>query len=50
MLESHELDKLEQVTKEYVDRVKEAYPGINEQDLYELVYEVARRRVEEAQR
>jgi len=41
---------LEQVTKEYVDRVKEAYPSINEQDLYELVYEVARRRVEEAQR
>ncbi len=50
MLDPQDLDKLEEVTREYVDRVKEAYPGINEQDLYELVYEVARRRVEEAQR
>ena len=50
MLDPQDLDKLDEVTKEYVDSVKEAYPGINEQDLYELVYEVARRRVEEAQR
>lgn len=42
--------ELEEATREYVDRLKEAYPDINERDLYELVYEVARRRVEEAER
>ena len=42
--------ELEEATREYVDRVKESYPGINERDLYELVYEIARQRVEEAER
>ena len=50
MSEPYGLDELEELTREYVENVKEAYPGINDQDLYELVYEIARKRVEEAQR
>ena len=50
MSEPYDLDELEEATREYVNRVKEAYPGINEEDLYTLVYEIARKRVEEAQR
>ena len=42
--------ELEEATREYVDRLKQAYPGIYEKDLYDLVYEVARRRVEESER
>ncbi len=45
-----ESNELEEATREYVERLKRAYPGINEQDLYELVLQVARRRVEEAER
>ena len=48
--EPGETGELEEATREYVARLKEAYPGINEQDLYALVYEIARQRVEEAQR
>jgi hypothetical protein len=44
-----ESGELEEATREYVERLKKAYPGINEQDLYELVIQVARRRVEEAE-
>ena len=47
---NEERNVLEEATREYVDRLKNAYPGINEQDLYALVYEIARQRVEEAQR
>jgi uncharacterized protein YjbJ (UPF0337 family) len=42
-------EPLEEATKEYVERLKEAYPGINERDLYELVYPIALRRVEDAE-
>jgi uncharacterized protein YjbJ (UPF0337 family) len=42
-------EPLEEATREYVERLKEAYPGINERDLYELVYPIARRRVEDAE-
>ena len=42
-------EELEEATREYVDRLKEAYPGINERDLYDLVYEIARKRIEEAE-
>ena len=48
--EPYEGNELEEATREYVDRLKKAYPDINEQDLYDLVYEIARRRVEEAER
>ena len=50
MSDPNESSELEEATREYVDRVKNAYPGINEQDLYTLVYEIARQRVEEARR
>ena len=50
MSEAHESSELEEATREYVDRLKRAYPGINERDLYELVYEIARQRVVEAER
>lgn len=50
MSEPYEGNELEEATREYVDRLKKAYPDINEQDLYDLVYEIARRRVEEAER
>ncbi len=50
MSEAYDGDELEEATREYVRRLKEAYPGINEQDLYVLVYEIARQRVEEAER
>ena len=50
MSDPNERGELEEATREYVDRLKEAYPGINEQDLYALVYEIARQRVEEARR
>jgi len=43
-------EELEEATREYVDRLKEAYPSINERDLYDLVYEIARKRLEEAER
>src|SRR5919112_391494 len=42
-------EPLEEATKEYVESLKEAYPGINERDLYELVYPIALRRVEDAE-
>jgi uncharacterized protein YjbJ (UPF0337 family) len=42
-------EPLEEATREYVERLKEAYPGINERDLYELVYPIALRRVEDAE-
>jgi hypothetical protein len=42
-------EPLEEATKEYVERLKGAYPGINERDLYELVYPIALRRVEDAE-
>ena len=42
-------EPLEEATREYVARLKESYPGINEEDLYDLVYQIARRRVEEAE-
>ena len=47
--EPGESSELEEATRDYVERLKKAYPGINEQDLYELVIQVARRRVEEAE-
>lgn len=50
MSEAYGRAELEEATREYVDRLKEAYPGINERDLYDLVYEIARKRVEEAER
>ena len=50
MSESYGVVELEEATREYVDRLKEAYPGINERDLYDLVYEIARKRLEEAER
>ncbi len=42
-------EPLEEVTREYVDRLKEAYPSINERELYDLVYQIALRRVEDAE-
>lgn len=42
-------EPLQEATREYVERLKEAYPGINERDLYELVYPIALRRVEDAE-
>ena len=42
-------EPVEEATREYVERLKEAYPGINERDLYELVYPIALRRVEDAE-
>ena len=42
-------EPLEEATREYVERLKEAYLGINERDLYELVYPIALRRVEDAE-
>jgi hypothetical protein len=42
-------EQLEEATREYVERLKEAYPGINERELYDLVYQVALRRVEDAE-
>ncbi len=50
MSEAYGREELEKATREYVDRLKEAYPGINERDLYDLVYEIARQRIEEAER
>ncbi len=50
MSEPYRREELEEATREYVDRLKEAYPGINERDLYDLVYEIARKRIEEAER
>ncbi len=50
MSERYGRGELEEATREYVDRLKEAYPDINERDLYELVYEIARKRLEEAER
>ncbi len=43
-------EELVEATREYVDKLKQAYPGINERDLYDLVYEIARKRIEEAER
>ena len=40
---------LEQATREYIERLKEAYPSINERELYDLVYQIALRRVEDAE-
>ncbi len=48
MTDLYEGSELEEATREYVARLKDAYPSINEQDLYRLVLDVARRRVEEA--
>jgi hypothetical protein len=48
--EPNQSSELEVATREYVERLKETYPNINERDLYELVYEIARQRVEEARR
>jgi hypothetical protein len=42
-------EALEEATREYVERLKEAYPGINERELYDLVYQIALRRVVEAE-
>ena len=50
MSEPNERNELEEATQEYVDRLKQAYPDINDRDLYELVLQVARQRVEEAER
>lgn len=50
MSEAYGGAELEEATREYVRRLKEAYPGINEEDLYVLVYEISRQRVEEAER
>ena len=50
MAEPRESGELGEATREYVDRLKRVYPDLDEQDLYELVIQIARRRVEEAQR
>ncbi len=50
MSDPNESSELEEARRGYVDRLKNAYPGINEKDLYALVYEIARQRVEEARR
>ena len=42
-------EPLEEATREYVERLKEAYPGINERELYDLVYQIALRRVVDAE-
>jgi hypothetical protein len=42
-------EPLEEATREYVERLKEAYPNINERELYDLVYQIALRRVEDAE-
>ena len=42
-------EPLEEATREYVEKVKEAYPNINERELYELVYQIAHRRLEDAE-
>jgi hypothetical protein len=42
--------ELEEATMKYVARLKLAYPDLNERDLYELVLQIARQRVEEAER
>ena len=50
MSEAHQSrEPLEEATREYVDKVKEAYPDINERELYELVLQIARRRLEDAE-
>ena len=50
MSEPYGREELVEATREYVDKLKQAYPGINERDLYDLVYEIARKRIEEAER
>lgn len=47
-MDPYEGSELQKATKDYVARLKDAYPGINERDLYDLVLTVGRRRVEEA--
>jgi uncharacterized protein YjbJ (UPF0337 family) len=42
-------EPLQEATREYVEKLKEAYPGINERDLYELVYPIALRRMEDTE-
>ena len=42
-------EQLKEATREYVERLKEAYPSINERELYDLVYQIALRRVEDAE-
>ncbi len=50
MSEAHSgRELLEEATREYVERLEEAYPGINERELYDLVYQIALRRVEDAE-
>ena len=41
--------ELEEAMIKYVARLKLAYPGINQRDLAELVLQIARQRVEEAE-
>jgi hypothetical protein len=43
------IEPLEEITREYVDKLKETYPNINAEELYELVFQIAIRRVEEAE-
>jgi hypothetical protein len=43
------IEPLEEITREYVDKLKETYPNINAEELYELVFQIALRRVEEAE-
>lgn len=50
MAEPRESGELEEATREYAARLKRAYPDLDEQDLYDLVIQIARRRVEETQR
>ena len=43
------IEPLEEITRDYVDKLKETYPNINAEELYELVFQIALRRVEEAE-
>ena len=43
------IEPLEEATREYVDKLKETYPNINTEELYELVFQIALRRVEDAE-
>ena len=50
MSEPNERNELDEATQKYVDWLKLAYPDTNDRDLCVLVLQVARQRVEEAER
>lgn len=48
MLDFHESRELVEATTRYVARLKLVYTALDERDLYETVYEISSRRMEEA--